>query len=260
MCTVTLNGPWGETQSVFIRITFQFPSEYPRSLSRSAMPNIDLEKNPEIALKDRAYILRNLRKIRLHTRPCLEACLRFLLGMPDIYGRMYGGGFDTDSDSEGEQRQSRSGIVSHLSNHADNVPMPRRCQGVFGPNGKVINRRERSKSEYGPIGELVCFFPAAPVIIRDGRTPSPSTTSRTGTGTGTGSAGRIRPFAPSAIVSHALRGLSQLAVDKPAMSTSHPKARDAAGVLRFSDHLFARTSMSVSSSIYLVFSCTNYEA
>ncbi|CEL52196.1 putative RWD, RING finger and WD repeat-containing protein C11E3,05 OS=Schizosaccharomyces pombe (strain 972 / ATCC 24843) GN=SPAC11E3.05 PE=1 SV=1 [Rhizoctonia solani AG-1 IB] len=227
MCTVTLNGPWGETQSVFIRITFQFPSEYPRSLSRSAMPNIDLEKNPEIALKDRAYILRNLRKIRLHTRPCLEACLRFLLGMPDIYGRMYGGGFDTDSDSEGEQRQSRSGIVSHLSNHADNVPMPRRCQGVFGPNG-----------------ELVCFFPAAPVIIRDGRTPSPSTTSRTGTGTGTGSAGRIRPFAPSAIVSHALRGLSQLAVDKPAMSTSHPKARDAAGVLRFSDHLFARTSMS----------------
>ncbi|CAE6432359.1 unnamed protein product [Rhizoctonia solani] len=229
MCTVTLNGPWGETQSVFIRITFQFPPEYPRSLSRSAIPTIDLEKNPEIGLKDRAYILRNLRKIRLHTRPCLEACLRFLLGMPDMYGRMYGGGVDTDSDSEGEQRQSRSGIVSHLSNHADNVPMPRRCQGVFGPNG-----------------ELVCFFPAAPVIIRDGRTPSPSTTSRTGTGTGTGtgSAGRLRPFAPSAIVSHALRGLSQLAVDKPTISTSHPKARDAAGILRFSDHLFARTSMS----------------
>ncbi|GAB1517411.1 hypothetical protein RhiTH_000459 [Rhizoctonia solani] len=227
VCTVTLNGPWGETQSVFIRITFHFPPEYPKSRARSAMPTIDLEKNPEIALKERAYILRNLRKIRLHTRPCLEACLRFLLGVPDIYGRMYGGGVDTDSDSEGEQRQSRSGIVSHLSNHADNVPMPRRCQGVFGPNG-----------------ELVCFFPAAPVIIRDGRTPSPSTTSRTGTGTGTGSASRIRPFAPSAIVSHALRGLSQLAVDKPTISTNHSKARDAAGILRFSDHLFARTSMS----------------
>jgi hypothetical protein len=95
-------------------------------------------------------------------------------------------------------------------------------------------------------GELVCFFPAPPVVIRDGRTPSPSTASR-GTGTGTGSAGRIRPFAPSAIVSHALRGLSQLAVDKPAISTSQPaRARDAANVLRFADHLFARTSVSVS--------------
>ncbi|KEP54408.1 putative RWD, RING finger and WD repeat protein C11E3,05 [Rhizoctonia solani 123E] len=224
MCTVTLNGPWGETQPVFIRITFHFPPDYPRSFSRSAAPTIDLEKNPEIALKDRAYILRNLRKIRLHTRPCLDACLRFLLGFPDLHGRTFGArGADTDSDSEGEQRQSRSGIVSHLSNHADNVPMPRRCQGVFGPNG-----------------ELVCFFPAAPVVIRDGRTPSPSTTSRTGTGTG--SAGRVRPFAPSAIVSHALRGLSQLAVDKPTLSTSHPRARDAA--LRFSDHLFARASVS----------------
>ncbi|KAG8691847.1 hypothetical protein FRC11_007813 [Ceratobasidium sp. 423] len=227
-CTVTLNGPWGETQSVFIRITFQFPPEYPRSHSRSAAPTIDFEKNPDIALKDRAYILRILRRIRLHTRPCLEACLRFLLGLPDIHGRTFGArGVDTDSDSEGEQRQSRSGAVTHLSNHADNVPMPRRCQGVFGPNG-----------------ELVCFFPTAPVVIRDGRTPSPSTTSRTGTGTGTGSVGRIRPFAPSAIVSHALRGLSQLAVDKPTNSTSHPRARDAANALRFSDHLFARTSVS----------------
>ncbi|KAJ1310171.1 hypothetical protein OPQ81_006915 [Rhizoctonia solani] len=223
-CTVALNGPWGETQPVFIRITFHFPPEYPKSFSRSAAPTIDLEKNSEIALKDRAYILRNLRKIRLNKRPCMEPCLRFLLGLQDTHGRMFGArGVDTDSDSEGEQRQSRSGIVSHLSNHADNVPMPRRCQGVFGPNG-----------------ELVCFFPAAPVVIRDGRTPSPSTASRTGTGTG--SVGRIRPFAPSAIVSHALRGLSQLAVDKPTLSTSHPRARDAA--LRFSDHLFARTSVS----------------
>ncbi|CAE6462435.1 unnamed protein product [Rhizoctonia solani] len=210
MCTVTLNGPWGETQPVFIRVTFHFPPEYPRSRSRSSAPTIDLDKNPEVALKDRAYIL--------------QPCLRFLLGLPDNQGRTFGArSVDTDSDSEGEQRQSRSGIVSHLTNHADNVPMPRRCQGVFGPNG-----------------ELVCFFPAAPVIIRDGRSPSPSTTSRTGTGTG--SVGRIRPFAPSAIVSHALRGLSQLAVDKPALSSSHPRARDAA--LRFSDHLFARTSVS----------------
>lgn len=228
MCTITLNGPWGETQSVFIRITFHFPPEYPRSPARSAMPTIELEKSPDILLKDRAYILRCLRKIRLNTRPCLEACLRFLLGMPDVAGRIFGSrGLDSDSDSsDGGQRQSRSGIVTHLRNHADNVPMPRRCQGVFGPNG-----------------ELVCFFPAPPVAIRDGRTPSPSTASR-GTGTGTGSGSRVRPFAPSAIVSHALRGLSQLAVDKPTTSTSQARPRDTANVLRFSDHLFARTSMS----------------
>lgn len=106
------------------------------------MPTIELEKNPEIQLKDRAYILRNLRRIRLEHRPCLELCLRFLLGMPDIEGRTFGGrGVDSDSDSsDGGQRQSRSGIVSHLSNHADNVPMPRRCQGVFGPNGEVFKK------------------------------------------------------------------------------------------------------------------------
>jgi hypothetical protein len=138
---MSLNGPWGENGSVFIRITFHFPPEYPRSLARSAIPTIELEKSPEILLKDRAYILRCLRKIRLHTRPCLEPCLRFLLGMSTRYGRTFGPrGADSDSDSsdDGGQRQSRSGIVSHLSNHADNVPMPRRCQGVFGPNGDKL--------------------------------------------------------------------------------------------------------------------------
>lgn len=141
MCTVSLNGPWGETQSVFIRITFHFPPEYPRSLARSAIPTIELEKSPEISLKDRAYILRRLRKIRLNTRPCLAACLRFLLGMPDFNGRMLGPrGADSDSDSSDEgQRQSRSAIVSHLSSHAEKVPMPRRCQGVFGPNGENLS-------------------------------------------------------------------------------------------------------------------------
>jgi hypothetical protein len=84
---------------------------------------------------------------------------------------------------------------------------------------------------------------APSVIVKDGRTPSPSVASR---GTGAGSAGRIRPFAPSAIVSHALRGLSQLAVDKPPNLTDQPRPRDATNVLRFSDHLFARTSVSVS--------------
>ena len=140
MCTVSLNGPWGETQSVFIRITFHFPPEYPRSSARAAVPTIELEKSPEVSLKDRAYILRRLRKIRLNTRPCLSACLRFLLGMPDMHGRMLGlRGADSDSDSSDEgQRQSRSGVVSHLTSHANGVPMPRRCQGVFGPNGKNI--------------------------------------------------------------------------------------------------------------------------
>ncbi|KAG8715111.1 hypothetical protein FRC08_010985 [Ceratobasidium sp. 394] len=228
MCTVSLNGPWGENGSVFIRITFHFPPEYPRSLARSAIPTIELEKSPDIHLKDRAYILRCLRRIRLHTRPCLESCLRFLLGMSNVHGRTFGprGVYsDSDTSDEGEQRQSRSGLVSHLSNHADNVPMPRRCQGVFGPNG-----------------ELVCFFPMAPnVTTKTERTPSPSVASR---GTGPGSASRIRPFAPSAIVSHALRGLSQLAVDKPPSLTDQPRPRETANVLRFSDHLFARTSVS----------------
>lgn len=61
--------------------------------------------------------------------------------MPDFNGRMLGPrGADSDSDSSDEgQRQSRSAIVSHLSSHAEKVPMPRRCQGVFGPNGENLS-------------------------------------------------------------------------------------------------------------------------
>ena len=75
-CTLGLHGPWGEHSFVFLRVTFSFPRDYPLA---QGTPSVELERNPFISIKTRAFILRHLRVIRETQRPCLEACLRFLL-------------------------------------------------------------------------------------------------------------------------------------------------------------------------------------
>ncbi|KAJ7739030.1 hypothetical protein DFH07DRAFT_983862 [Mycena maculata] len=144
-CTLGLHGPWGESSSVFIRITFTFPKDYPHGLHPRGTPTVELERNPLISLKNRAFILRRLRAIRERQRPCLEACLRFLSegaksGAPHP---------DSESSSDEEHvRKSRDFTVSLLRTHK-NLAEPRTSQGTFGPNG-----------------ELVCFFRAPPRIVR----------------------------------------------------------------------------------------------
>ncbi|KAJ6608856.1 hypothetical protein B0H10DRAFT_513883 [Mycena sp. CBHHK59/15] len=138
----------GESSSVFIRITFTFPKDYPHALHPRGTPTVELERNPLISLKNRAFILRRLRAIRERQRPCLEACLRFLSegeksGAPHP--------MDSESSSEGEElisHKSRDFTVSLLRSHK-NLAEPRTSQGTFGPNG-----------------ELVCFFRAPPRIVR----------------------------------------------------------------------------------------------
>ncbi|KAJ7130097.1 hypothetical protein C8R43DRAFT_896484 [Mycena crocata] len=147
-CTLGLHGPWGESSSVFIRITFTFPKDYPHGLHPRGTPTVELERNPLISLKNRAFILRRLRALRERQRPCLEACLRFLSegeksGAPHP--------MDSESSSDGEEhvsRKSRDFTVSLLRSHK-NLAEPRTSQGTFGPNG-----------------ELVCFFRAPPRIVR----------------------------------------------------------------------------------------------
>ena len=127
-CTLGLHGPWGETSSVFMRVTFSFPREYPYGIHPQGTPTVDLEKNPLISIRDRAYILKSLRWIRERKRPCLEACLRFLLFGSDDRA------LDDDSSDDETDQQEREITMSLLRNNK-NLAEPRTSQGAFGPNG-----------------------------------------------------------------------------------------------------------------------------
>jgi hypothetical protein len=88
-------------------------------------------------------MLRRLRGIRERRRPCLEACLRFLLFGHEDESLVIPRGIDSESsnEEEGEDaqkgeggRKSRDFTVSLLRNNK-NLAEPRTSQGVFGPNG-----------------------------------------------------------------------------------------------------------------------------
>ena len=147
-----LTGPWGESSSVFIRITFTFPKDYPFSHGPSGTPTIDLERNPLISLNDRAFILRRLRVIRETHRPCLEACLRFLLfgsegertmrssASSDVDDFNRGGG---DTPGHKVPSAQRDDVAYSQLRNDKTLAEPRTSQGVFGPNGKQIFARLR---------------------------------------------------------------------------------------------------------------------
>ncbi|KZT54266.1 hypothetical protein CALCODRAFT_473689 [Calocera cornea HHB12733] len=138
-CTISLHGPWLESDQVFLRATFTFPSNYPRSNSTSATPHIELEKTSTLPLRTRAYLLRHLRELRVQRRPCLEACVRFLLGMPDVNGRFNGADpFDDDDESDDEDRGRQSAREAMARKFNINVPTARRGGATFGPNGELV--------------------------------------------------------------------------------------------------------------------------
>ncbi|KAF9442618.1 hypothetical protein P691DRAFT_789193 [Macrolepiota fuliginosa MF-IS2] len=171
-CTLALHGPWGKRSSVFIRIMFTFPREYPQSPHPAGTPLVDIERSPLVSMKDRAFVLKRLRFIREHKRPCLEACLRFLsFGHEDeddgegglglglgLGGRARRDGESSDEDALatgvglGEKGKGKEVTVSLLRNHK-NLAEPRTTQGTFGPNGFIL-------------GELICFFRAPPRLVR----------------------------------------------------------------------------------------------
>ncbi|KAH7890370.1 hypothetical protein F5I97DRAFT_1798915 [Phlebopus sp. FC_14] len=162
-CTLGLHGPWGESSSVFIRVSFRFPKGYPQASHPEGTPDIELERSPLISNQNRAFMLRRLRSICERRRPCLEACLRFLLFGDE--NEQLGVPVDLRSDSSSEDdehspRKPRDFTVSLLRNHK-NLAEPRTSQGVFGPNG-----------------ELVCFFRAPPRIMQQmTEVPASSTTA-----------------------------------------------------------------------------------
>ncbi|KAJ3761584.1 hypothetical protein EV360DRAFT_37518 [Lentinula raphanica] len=170
--TLGLQVPWARsesttyaysTQSVFLRVTFTFPRDYPYSPPikpgthtgllmgnslTTTTPTVNMEYTPLITMKDRAFMLRRLRRIiailRERQKPCLEACLRFLVfkdeSAEDIEHLAYLGSH-MERDDE---------VTMLMMRNHKNLAEPRTCQGSFGPNG-----------------ELVCFFRAPPRIVRN---------------------------------------------------------------------------------------------
>ncbi|EIW82937.1 hypothetical protein CONPUDRAFT_52726 [Coniophora puteana RWD-64-598 SS2] len=146
-CTLGLHGPWGDNSSVFIRVTLKFPKAYPASSHPDATPELEMERNPLISMQTRAFMLRRLRGIRERRRPCLEACLRFLLfGDEDEHAA---GPMPIESESSDEDGEFEKPKDLGMMRVTKNIMEPRTSQGVFGPNG-----------------ELVCFFRAAPRMVK----------------------------------------------------------------------------------------------
>ncbi|KZS98011.1 hypothetical protein SISNIDRAFT_481877 [Sistotremastrum niveocremeum HHB9708] len=129
-CTIGFQGDWSET-SVYMRVTFQFPPAYPLSRNPSDSPDISLERNPLIPRDTRLFLLRTLRSIR-DRRPCLEDCLRFLVG-DQKYGRQ-----QDSSDDESQERQGTKKAQLSVVRGQKNIPEFRNLQGYFGPNGEII--------------------------------------------------------------------------------------------------------------------------
>ncbi|KAJ7473277.1 hypothetical protein FB451DRAFT_290628 [Mycena latifolia] len=230
-CTLGLHGPWGESSSVFIRITFTFPKDYPHAHYPRGVPTVELERNPLISLKNRAFILRRLRALRERQRPCLEACLRFL-SEGEKSGRPHA--MDSESsDDEGEggthiSRKTRA--VSLLRSHK-NLAEPRTSQGTFGPNG-----------------ELVCFFRAPPRIVRHvlrdlsisaspAKTVSDIPTTNHDSIDMSAEHAPARVFRSPALVADAVRRLSLAATDRIVKPLDPRRPQDGDHILRIMTNL-----------------------
>ncbi|EJD35434.1 hypothetical protein AURDEDRAFT_117375 [Auricularia subglabra TFB-10046 SS5] len=133
-----LTGPWGESASLYLRVFFQFPRDYPHD----GHLVVTCERHPLVSLKMRAYMARHLDNRRRRKRP-IEACLRFLLGLPD----------------EGSlQAQLPPALRESLID-----PDPSDAEGL---SDKVVVRNTQetpvlkiSQAVFGPGGVLVCIFP-----------------------------------------------------------------------------------------------------
>jgi len=80
-CTLSLSGPWGQhDDTVFVRLHLVFPDLYPEA----KLPLFELEETSGVSSERRRDMARFLGRIgALHARkgrPCVEACLRYLVG------------------------------------------------------------------------------------------------------------------------------------------------------------------------------------
>ncbi|KAG6890872.1 hypothetical protein C0992_012008 [Termitomyces sp. T32_za158] len=230
-CTLGLHGPWGGTTSVFIRVTFTFPRDYPQATHPAGTPTVEIERNPLISLKDRAFMLRRLAVLR-EQRPCLESCLRFLLfrdndrlGVPTLME-------SESSSSEGEEHAVSAGtrknrdVSTTALRTVKNLVEPRTSQGTFGPNG-----------------ELVCFFRAPTRIVKNvlrGLSDSPATPSEeliSAPPPPADPAPAPRMFQSPSLLSDAVRRLSLSAKDRQQKVADMRRLGDRHNILRIMTNL-----------------------
>lgn len=192
-CTIGLHGPWGESSSVFVRVSFRFPKGYPHAPHPEGTPEVELERTPLISRRTRAIMRKKLRALRERHRPCLEACLRFLLfGDEDD---QVSASVSSESSSEDEDPgqlapKPRTFTAALLRNNKKSLTEPRTSQGVFGPNG-----------------ELVCFFWSPRRGPRNSEAASSANNSL--------SPPSFRPlFQPPSLLSDAVRRLALAACDQ----------------------------------------------
>ena len=101
-CTLSLSGPWGQHGEIaFIRLHLVFPDSYPEQKP----PLFELEETSGVSAESRKDMEKFLSKIGvLHARkgrPCLEGCLRYLLGEKTASARWrVRGEGDSDDDNE----------------------------------------------------------------------------------------------------------------------------------------------------------------
>ncbi len=202
-CTFGLHGPWGESTSVFIRISFTFPRDYPHASHPGGTPQVELERNPLIPVKSRVLILRRLRTIREQQRPCLEACLKFLL---------YGDSDDDDDrpssmdDSESSDddvgvaaRRSKDGAMTMLRSDK-NLAEPRTSQGVFGPNGEMVTHT--FDSDYPCLNNIYTLFRSTGMLLQSDASYCPPCRSRFEHVSFSGHCRSARPNTPTILVAH----------------------------------------------------------
>ena len=104
-CTISLSGPWGmDDEIAFIRLCLVFPDEYPKSKP----PLFELQETAGVSSNRRTDMTRFLGRIgELHARrgrPCMESCLRYLVGEKSANARWRvppEGDSDAESDTEG---------------------------------------------------------------------------------------------------------------------------------------------------------------
>lgn len=207
-------------------------------------------------MKDRAFMLRRLKAIRERRRPCLEACLRFLLFGTDDELSAAGSrarvplDWESSSDEESLPNKKPKEVVANLLRSHKNLAEPRTSQGVFAPNGESswffqIVTGIVLKEMF--TGDLICFFRAPPRIVRNVLRDISSSSAA--------SASHSQESVPRllqspALVSDAVRRLGLAAKDKTMAPVDPRRADDGpdnilrimTNLLTFSQHKFRRDS------------------
>ncbi len=122
-----MNGPWAEGgRPAFLRVQFTFPAQYPLSLAQEDSPQVNLETSVAISRITKTKMLAKLEELRHDQRPCLSACIAYLLG----YGERGRLGLRQDESDSDEEDIERLPLQQPM--------MPKKaCGASFGPNGEA---------------------------------------------------------------------------------------------------------------------------